>query len=357
MRKVIYITGITCTGKGTTAKRVCKSLGLPRVILDHMCRYAGKELGHPNPRKLTIPSYWKDIPDARAVKKRAYEKVFTGLEGDLVIEGSTLFYEKDRSIIHEIIGEHESVFFLIDVSFNAWLTLCQMRADRPPDKWPETKALLPTAASYEIYLEAKGRFQPPEHFWTISHPTELKAFGFRAYQKPGFTDKKWESLKLPPLRGKTLLDLACNEGWMCRQALEQGAARALGVDYNFRYLKLAHRRGIETQFLDLEHLDRITEKFDYVLMLSALHYLRDPERCIERASHLTKELFVWEGPVSQKEGLVLEFRAGRFNNYIPTPRLLEIWLQKYFSRIECVGPSVSPDDSTRLVYHCWKEKP
>jgi 2-polyprenyl-3-methyl-5-hydroxy-6-metoxy-1,4-benzoquinol methylase len=321
-----------------------------------MCHSAAEEIGHPNPRKLTAPASWTDIPNARAVKKRAYEKLFAvdGRGGDLVVEGSTLLYAEDRDIIDEIIGDHNKVFFLIDVPFEDWLDLWESRSQQP-NLWGTVSPLPPTVATYRAYLEAKSLFQPPEHYWTVSHPREIHAFGYRPYQKDGFTDKKWEGLHMPPLKGKTLLDLACNSGMMCQQASREGATRVLGVDYNFRYLKEAHRAGVETMFMDLAHVSRIGEQFDYVLLLSTLHYIRDPERLIEEIATLTKELFVWEGPVSQKDGLVLEFREGPYNNYIPTEGLLRRWLENSFAQVTRVGPSVSPDSSTRVVYHCWKK--
>ena len=357
MREITYITGIPCSGKSTTAQRASEGMKLQQITLDQMCLSAAKEIGCPDPRKLSLPSFWENVPNARDVKKRALEKLFAreGCDGDLIVEGSALMYRDIRSIIDEIIGEHSRVFLLIDVSYEDWLGLWESRYIQGLD--PRTKP--PSVDAYKAYLDARCLFQPPKHYWTVSHPQEIRAFGHRPYQKGGwrddFTDGKWEGLHLPSLSDKALLDLACNAGGMCQRALSAGATRVIGADYNLCYLREAHHAGVETMFLDLAHLDRVKEKFDYVLLLSAHHYIRDPERLIEQIAGLTKELFVWEGPVSLKDGLVLEFRDGTpYNNYIPTEGLLQLWLERSFARVERIGPSVSPDTSTRVVYHCWK---
>ncbi|MCF3981592.1 class I SAM-dependent methyltransferase, partial [Pseudomonas aeruginosa] len=52
---------------------------------------------------------------------------------------------------------------------------------------------------------------------------------------------EWHELRamLPPLQGRSLLDLGCGFGWHCRYAAEQGAARVVGVDLSENMLRRA----------------------------------------------------------------------------------------------------------------------
>ncbi len=52
--------------------------------------------------------------------------------------------------------------------------------------------------------------------------------------QPGraFRGRRVASVKplLPPLEGKSVLDLGCGYGWHCQFAVEQGARQVLGID-------------------------------------------------------------------------------------------------------------------------------
>ena len=56
---------------------------------------------------------------------------------------------------------------------------------------------------------------------------------------------EWSQLKglFPDMRGRSVLDLGCGYGWHCRYALEQGAARVLGLDISENMLDEAGKRG------------------------------------------------------------------------------------------------------------------
>src|SRR5687768_6009540 len=54
---------------------------------------------------------------------------------------------------------------------------------------------------------------------------------------------EWSVLRkmLPPLEGKTVLDLGCGFGWHCRYAREQGAAQVTGIDISEKMLEQARQ--------------------------------------------------------------------------------------------------------------------
>lgn len=53
---------------------------------------------------------------------------------------------------------------------------------------------------------------------------------------------EWHEFRalLPPLEGKSVLDLGCGFGWHCHYAVEQGAANVVGLDLSEKMLERAH---------------------------------------------------------------------------------------------------------------------
>jgi SAM-dependent methyltransferase len=81
---------------------------------------------------------------------------------------------------------------------------------------------------------------------------------------------------LPDLEGKRIVDLGCGFGWFCRFALEQGAAKVLGVDISEKMLSRARDMSpsaIEYRRADLETLTLPESSYDLVYSSLVLHYL------------------------------------------------------------------------------------
>lgn len=77
--------------------------------------------------------------------------------------------------------------------------------------------------------------------------------------------------------GKSVLDLACGEGFYSREFIRQGAARVVGVDNSPAMISLARtteraeQRGVEYVLADVEELD-LGERFDLVVAAFLLNY-------------------------------------------------------------------------------------
>ncbi|MBK6289748.1 MAG: methyltransferase domain-containing protein [Gammaproteobacteria bacterium] len=101
------------------------------------------------------------------------------------------------------------------------------------------------------------------------------------------------------LAGKTVLDLGCNHGYFCFEALRRGAMRVVGYDHSpmiiRRAARLAQAKGViaEFEWRDLNH-EPVTETFDYVLCLNVLHHLDNPLLQLERMMSITRETLVLE---------------------------------------------------------------
>lgn len=159
-----------------------------------------------------------------------------------------------------------------------------------------------------------------------------------------------------PLKGLSVLDLGCNEGFFCGEALRQGARRVVGIDHNRAVLARAKRRFPAAEFRPGTWWDIPAGTFDVIFFLSAIHYEPRQRALLQKlASHLTPTgTLVLECGVSANPGKAWDAikRADGVRRY-PTMALLCEELLKPFA-VRAAGPSVSQEGDTmpRRVFHC-----
>jgi 2-polyprenyl-3-methyl-5-hydroxy-6-metoxy-1,4-benzoquinol methylase len=101
------------------------------------------------------------------------------------------------------------------------------------------------------------------------------------------------------LKGKSVLDIGCNNGFFCYEAARRGAARVVGLDVEPDMIRknrvLADVLGVDVEFkvADLDR-EKIVESFDYVLCLNVLHHLRYPLYTLDNLAEITRERLVLE---------------------------------------------------------------
>ena len=340
MRKVIYITGITASGKTTNAMKLALHLGLPFFKADDVYSMIARELNYDHPERLVLPEHWSEFPKFGLLKLKYYRKLLEEVDGDFIIEGFPLFFEQDRQLIKQVIGEHSSTFFRFNLDFETWKKYAEMKFGG--------------LHSEKDFTTLNRYFENPGFHYEIKDPGILFVH-YEKYQRIGFTDKKWELLDLgqDSLPGKSVIDLGCNEGWIGKNCLDIGASPVFGVDYNWRYLELARSSGLNVELADLDSFN-FKQQFDIVICLAVFHYVRDKERLIEKIAANTKELFILEVPINSNEDKSLSLHdTGKCQYYIPSFHLVEHWILKYFSRFE-YKESIAPDNSRRLVFKCYK---
>lgn len=94
---------------------------------------------------------------------------------------------------------------------------------------------------------------------------------------------EWRQLKplFPPLQGKSVLDLGCGYGWLCKFAAEQGAAQVLGLDVSSKMIEEAKKRNkehvIEYRVCGIEEYEYPENRWDCVVSNLALHYIETLE--------------------------------------------------------------------------------
>jgi len=139
---------------------------------------------------------------------------------------------------------------------------------------------------------------------------------------------KWEFImreSLQPLApGARLMDLGCNNGWLCLLLLRHGASSAIGVEYNpdnarrARFLKEAFewadmcRYDFEVIEADMREIcNRDMGEFDFVMALNSLYHLptdSEIDRVVRRVSEIAP-VFVAQCNLVPRDDSDKEFRA------------------------------------------------
>lgn len=188
------------------------------------------------------------------------------------------------------------------------------------------------------------------HHWYQSIPLDSD------YTTPGETgdseQRKLEMMQLPEdLRGKTVLDIGCNEGFFSFEVERRGAERILAVDKSsaaeekFNLVKKIFGSKVEFKSLDL--LDTNPPeigRFDIVFFLAVLHHMRHPLLALDRVYELTKEYalieYVEAVPQEHKDlsALVRKMSKKGHLHMLPTRQFaLEVLTHAGFKKIDLLG--------------------
>ena len=112
-------------------------------------------------------------------------------------------------------------------------------------------------------------------------------------------------LLLPDINKKTVLDMGCGFGTTCKNFLKMGAAKVVGIDISEKMLDFAMTQNADANIqymkLDMEKINEIGMKFDFVYSSLALHYIPDFEQLTKKVYDLLNQdgifLFSQEHPM------------------------------------------------------------
>ncbi|MFT4257000.1 MAG: methyltransferase domain-containing protein [Pseudoxanthomonas sp.] len=171
---------------------------------------------------------------------------------------------------------------------------------------------------------------------------------------------KLKALKLPSLTEKSFLDVGCNEGFFCGFAHYLGASRVVGLDHSADFIARARARFPQCEFL-ARGWDRLPEeKFDVILLASALHYADDQPALIQRlVEQLTERgvLVLEMGIVPSKLPEWRQVQRGIDTRLFPSMPMMRQVLKDYAWK--WLGTSVTQggDPVPRHVFHISRRRP
>ncbi|WP_046173537.1 class I SAM-dependent methyltransferase [Domibacillus indicus] len=111
---------------------------------------------------------------------------------------------------------------------------------------------------------------------------------------------------LPPLHGKTVLDVGCGMGQFAAYCVENGAASVLGIDISEKMIEQAQRSnphpGITYRCVPIEDFESPGQSFDLIVSSLAIHYVEDYPALVGKVSGLLRGggefIFSTEHPVA-----------------------------------------------------------
>ena len=98
---------------------------------------------------------------------------------------------------------------------------------------------------------------------------------------------------MPDLKGKKVLDLGCGFGEHCRQFVDRGAEKVVGIDISEKMLEVARVENCDPKItylnMPMEDIAELQDTFDIVISSLAFHYVEDFEGVIRNIHNLLKE--------------------------------------------------------------------
>ena len=176
---------------------------------------------------------------------------------------------------------------------------------------------------------------------------------------------KLEKLCMPDsFKGLYVLDIGCNEGFFCIDAINRGANRVVGIDSSPDFIKKAKERCNKVEYIHSNWWNLPNEKFDIIYFLSAIHYEERQKVLLDYiCSHLNpKGMLVLECGVinnrnfDEKQWIPVYRKIDGYRKYPTMKYLTENLLDRF--QVKYIGESVSQsgDSVERYVFHCMPKE-
>ena len=226
--------------------------------------------------------------------------------------------------------------------FPGWHAALQALPPLQPDSW-ELAAGVRIGEAAQLDAESRDRLRErlmALHPWRKG-PYEL--FGLHV-DTEWRSDWKWDRVlpHISSLRGRTVLDVGCGNGYHCWRMAGAGAKLVIGVDshllFTMQYWALRHFLRPVPVFvlpLALEALPEAMEAFDTVFSMGVFYHRRSPfghlislRHQLRPGGELVLETLVIEGEAGMT--LVPQGRYARMPNvwFLPSGNTLHAWLEK-----------------------------
>ncbi|MCW8944951.1 MAG: tRNA 5-methoxyuridine(34)/uridine 5-oxyacetic acid(34) synthase CmoB [Sedimenticola sp.] len=179
------------------------------------------------------------------------------------------------------------------------------------------------------------------------------------------SDWKWDRVSphISPLKGRTVLDIGCGNGYHCWRMAGEGAAVVIGVDptqlFLAQFLAIQHFLGREWPVhllpMGIEDIPADLRAFDTVFSMGVLYHRRSPidhlyelKSTLRPGGELVLETLVIEG--KKGEVLVPDGRYAKMRNvwFIPSAATLAGWLERCGYRdVRIVDETVTTTEEQR----------
>lgn len=158
------------------------------------------------------------------------------------------------------------------------------------------------------------------------------------------SDWKWDRLKnhIQPLKGKTVLDVGCGNGYHCWRMAGLGAELVIGIDPTAVFVmqyqlmqKYIQSNKVFVLPLGIDDMPQNLQAFDSVFSMGVLYHRRSPidhiaqlRNCLKAGGELVLETLIID--TDSDEVLFPKDRYAQMNNvwFIPTIALLIKWLER-----------------------------
>lgn len=189
------------------------------------------------------------------------------------------------------------------------------------------------------------------------------------------SDWKWDRLlpHISPLKGRSVLDVGCGNGYHCLRMYGEGAHQVVGIDPSPRFVvqfymlkKYLGSIAVDVLPVGIEALPPNLAVFDTTFSMGVLYHRRSPmdhlrelKETLKPGGELVLETLVIDGALG--DTLVPEGRYGMMNNvwFIPASATLASWLNKAgFENVRVVDESTTTTDEQRstdwMQFHSLK---
>jgi len=183
------------------------------------------------------------------------------------------------------------------------------------------------------------------------------------------SDMKWERILpfLPDLKGKTILDVGCNNGYFLYRMAHYNPRLALGIDpvlpmqAQFDLIQnYANLNNIKFELFGVEHLPLFKKMFDVIFHMGIVYHHRHPiQQLIDiRESLVPGGIAFLETigiPGDESYALFPEDRYARMGNvwFVPTMSCFINWAKKArLINVEIVADTLLTDDEQRKTPWC-----
>lgn len=110
---------------------------------------------------------------------------------------------------------------------------------------------------------------------------------------------------IPNLKNKRVLDMGCGFGDHCKQFVDAGAKKVIGIDISKKMLEVAKVENLDSRItyinMPIEEIEQLNEQFDIIISSLAFHYIEDFSGVVSKIYDLLSEdgrfIFSQENPL------------------------------------------------------------